>query len=170
MKKTMQSQSRRHPLSKKQGGFSLPDFALWVVLAGGLILVLVQLYAMASGSLKEFQTTQAVSSLKAAAENVKIINHTGLSITKVCDENRNAAPKALCGEARDGKGTNPYGGDYQLAPNSNLSLVDVTVTGIDTQYIDSIADKLATMSSGNCASFTGCSTIALSGNNITVTL
>ncbi|MFA0053619.1 MULTISPECIES: hypothetical protein [Vibrio] len=155
---------------KKQGGFTLPDLALWVVLASALVLGVIQIYASVSGMLKEYQVTQAVSSLKGAAENVKIINHTGLTIAKVCDEKRNAAPKSICGQSRDGKSTNPYGGDYQLAPNSNLSLVDVTVTGIDTQYIDSLADKLANMSAGNCAGFTGCSSIKLSGNDITVTL
>ncbi|ANS88116.1 hypothetical protein RJD38_21665 (plasmid) [Vibrio scophthalmi] len=163
----------RYPRGRmqKQKGASLMDFLLWSALAALFLAGVVQLYVTGSAYANRTQTVTAVTSIKAGAESVKIINHAGVNMAKVCDERRNAVSMKICGDARNGVGTNQYGGNYTLEPdNSNLSRVKVGVTNVDTQYIDAVADSLSALAAGNCTQAAGCSTLTVSGNTITVTM
>ena len=161
---------KQSPHSRKQQGATIMDFLLWAALASVFLAGVVQLYVTGSSFASRMQTTTAVTSIKAGAESVKTINHTGVSMAKVCDEKRNAVSMKICGTGRDGVGTNQYGGDYTLAPDTNTSRIKVGITNVDTQYIDALADSLAGLAAGNCTQASGCSTLSVSGNTITVTM
>ncbi|CAK1764494.1 PilS-like protein [Vibrio crassostreae] len=155
----------------KQRGISLIDFIMYLILAVFLFLGIVKLYNMATAWSAQANTVSAVTQIKAGAEKVKSVNHTGTSMSKVCSTGRNSVSSTICGDTRDGVGTNEYGGDYTLTVDSaNMQRVKVGITNIDTQYIDDLADTLAKLSAGNCNSAASCATLAVSGNVITVTL
>lgn len=157
--------------SKKQQGISLIDFIMYLILVVFVFLGIVKLYNMGVAWSAQANTVSAVTQIKAGAEKSKSVNHTGVSMSKVCAEGRNAVASTICGDTRDGKGTNEYGGDYTLDPDtSNLQRVKISITNIDTQYIDDLADTLAKLSAGNCNSAASCSTLEVSANAITVTL
>ncbi|GEK15413.1 hypothetical protein [Aliivibrio fischeri] len=161
----------KNPRGNKQKGATLMDFLLWAAIAAVFLAGVVQLYVTGSAYANRIQTVTAVTSIKAGAESVKTINHTGVNMAKVCDERRNAVSMKICGDARNGVGTNPYGGNYTLEPdNSNLARIKVGVSNVDTQYIDALADSLASLAAGNCTQAAGCSTLTVSGNTITVTM
>ncbi len=156
---------------RKQTGATVLDFILWVVFAVFVVIGFIKLYSYATEIKRQGATVIAVVQLDVAAERVKSGNHADTDMSKVCSETRNAAPIGLCGESRDGVGTNQYGGDYTLTGNpSNLQQKLIGVTNINGQYIDDLADSLAKISAGNCQSAEDCDTITVSGNTITVTM
>ncbi len=168
--KTMKNRPQ-NPNSRKQKGATLMDFLLWAAIAAIFLAGVVQLYVSGSAYANRIQTTTAVTAIKAGAESVKTINHTGVNMAKVCDAKRNAVSMKICGTSRDGVGTNPYGGNYTLAADTaNLARVKIGITNVDTQYIDALADSLSTLAAGNCTQAAGCSTLSVSGNTITVTM
>ncbi|MFM2588264.1 hypothetical protein AAFX28_07780 (plasmid) [Vibrio sp. TBV020] len=157
--------------SSRQKGVSLIDFVMYVILAVFVFLGIVKLYNLGVAWVKQSNTVAAVVQIKAGAEKVKSVNHSDASMSKVCAASRNAVSSSLCGNSRDGVGTNEYGGNYTLTPNgANLQRVDIGVTNVDTQYIDDQADMLAKVSAGNCNSAASCPTITVSGNTIIVTM
>jgi len=161
----------RSPSSRRQKGVSLIDFIMYVILAVFVFLGIVKLYNLGVAWSKQSNTVAAVVQIKAGAEKVKSVNHSDASMSKVCSSTRNAVSSSICGNSRDGVGTNEYGGNYTLTPNSaNLQLVNIGITNVDTQYIDDLADMLAKVSAGNCNSAASCTTVTVSGNTITVTL
>ncbi len=163
--------NRRSSSSKKQKGISLIDFIMYLILAVFVFLGIVKLYNMGVAWSKQVNTVSSVTQIKAGAEKVKSVNHTGTTMAKVCSTGRNAVSSTICGDTRDGVGTNEYGGDYTLAPNTaNLQQVVIGITNVDEQYIDDLADTLAKISAGNCNSAASCSSISVSGTTITVTM
>ncbi len=163
----MKQQYRTH----RQKGIGLIDFIMYLILAVLVFLGVVKLYNLGQAWSKQSATIAAVVQIKAGAEKVKSVNHTGTNMAKVCDSGRNAVASSICGDSRDGVGTNEYGGNYTLTHDTaNLQRVKVGITNIDTQYIDDLADSLSKISAGNCNSAASCSAIAVSGNTITVTL
>lgn len=160
-----------HRTSKRQQGLSLIDFIMYLILAVFVFLGIVKLYNLGVAWSKQTNTVSAVVQIKAGAEKVKSVNHSDAAMSKVCSTGRNAVSSTICGDSRDGKGTNEYGGDYTLTGNtSNLQQVIIGITNVDTQYIDDLADTLAKMSAGNCNSAASCSSVSVSGSTILVTM
>ncbi|AUI88953.1 hypothetical protein BS333_21470 (plasmid) [Vibrio azureus] len=155
---------------KKQAGVSLMDFIMYLILAVFVFLGIVKLYNLGVAWKSQANTVSAVTQIKAAAEKVKSINHTGVSMSKLCDVKRNALSSMICG-SNNGEGTNEYGGNYSVAATTgNAQRITVSITNVDTQYIDDLADTLAKVSAGNCNSATGCSTVSVTDSTITVTM
>ena len=160
---------QRNP--NRQKGEGMISFIMYLILATLLFLGVVKLYNMGMAWSKQASTVSAVTQIKAGAEKVKSVNHSGTSMTKVCATGRNAVSSTYCGDSRDGKGTNEYGGDYTLTGNtSNLQQVKIGITNVDSQYIDDLADTLSKISAGNCNSAASCSSVTVSGTTITVTM
>lgn len=167
----MKSMKTMTSLRKKQGGFTIDNFLLWMVLAALAMALAVQAYVTARAGLNRTAVVTAVGSIKAGAESTKTINHTGVSMAKLCSAKRNAVPMKICGESRDGTLTNPYGGDYTVTANdANLQQVDIGITKIDNQYIDDLADALAPHTAQNCTKAADCAGITVAENTITVTM
>ncbi len=156
-------------VAKKQGGFGLLDFMLYLVAVVLIVLMLVKAYNLASAWKAEVATVSSITQIKAGAEKIKSVNHTGVSMKKICD--KKAVSSTLCGASGDGKIANEYGGDYVVsAAKTNAQRITVSITNVDTQYIDGLADTLAKVSSGNCNAAQNCTTITVTDNAIAVTL
>ncbi|GLT19590.1 hypothetical protein GCM10007938_33720 [Vibrio zhanjiangensis] len=167
----MKSMKTMTSLRKKQGGFTIDNFLLWMVLAALAMAIAVQTYVTARANLNRTAVVTAVGSIKAGAESTKTINHTGVSMAKLCGAKRNAVPMKICGSTRDGVKTNPYGGNYTVTVNtSNSQLIDIGITNVDSQYIDDLADALAPHTAANCTSATSCGGLTVAENTITVTM
>ena len=142
---------------------------LYLVVVVLIVLMLVKAFNLASAWKAEFATASALTQIKAGAEKIKSVNHTGVSMKKICD--KKAVSSTLCGAAGDGKGANEYGGDYVVsAAKTNAQRITININNVEAQYLDSLADVLAKVSSGNCNAAQNCKTITVTDNAIAVTL
>ncbi|MDC5711154.1 type 4 pilus major pilin [Vibrio europaeus] len=93
----------------------------------------------------------------------------GATIAKACATGD--VPSSICGSSNNGKGTNTYGGDWSVTPNSgSAGLLDVTATiPEDGSKIAALADAVAPSTRGDCEEASGCSTISTTATSITMT-
>ncbi|KLV03496.1 hypothetical protein ABT56_18850 [Photobacterium aquae] len=86
-------------------------------------------------------------------------NFTGLSMDELCKYE--LISKSHCSGASAVSGSNPFGGDWTLTPTQGTFTLTATLpnlTGETGRQLD-LADTMAPMTKGQCASSTGCSTI-----------
>ncbi|AAW88273.1 hypothetical protein VF_B0031 (plasmid) [Aliivibrio fischeri ES114] len=96
-------------------------------------------------------------------------NLATLTIAKLCA--RDALDKGICGTANDGRGTNPFGGDWILSGNASSSaLIDLTATlPNDQNRVLDLADLMAPTTRSGCTEATGCSTIKTTADSVVMT-
>ncbi|MUK76581.1 hypothetical protein GNP84_06630 [Aliivibrio fischeri] len=96
-------------------------------------------------------------------------NLSTLTIPKLCE--RNALSDTICGEAKNGIGTNPFGGNWELKGNtSSPALIDITATlPNDTDHLLDLADLMAPTTRAGCIEADGCSTIKTTSSSIVMT-
>lgn len=173
MKQQGMKQMKRTPSANgfRQRGASIYDYLLWVGLAALTFVALLAVLQRANNWRKQVLINQAAGEIRVAAGSwAGQRNFTGVSMPVLCSATRNDLSENICGPTRDGKNMNPYGGDYTITVGSNVSQVNVGFTGIDTNFIDSVSDKLASSSVDRCQAAAGCSTITSAGSTITVTM
>lgn len=157
---------------KKSGGFTLESFIFWAIVAALSFVVVISAYTKGMAMYRSWATTQDVTQIYAAVEDWRgsRTDRTGVTISKLCATGNGNKKASWCGSAGDGKKANQYGGDYTVIVSSNVSQVDVGITGIDSEYVNSQANRLAPMSIGRCASIDSCSTVKAAGSTVTVTM
>ncbi|GIU42905.1 hypothetical protein TUM4438_10570 [Shewanella sairae] len=163
--------SEKHLMRKGQGGFTLYDFIFWLGIASLALLALISLYNTATGMYKTNAVTTDVTQIKAAVSDWKgaRTNVSGVSINELCKDGNGNNGASWCGENKDGRNANPYGGDYSVTVAANVSNIDVTITQVDTDNVNRQATKLAPMSVERCASMP-CSSVTAAGETIKVTM
>jgi hypothetical protein len=109
--------------------------------------------------------SEAVMSWKGTKPNLD-----GISITELCSSSRESLDEGVCGTSADGSESNPFGGDYDISVSSNKSQWDLTITSIEESRIDEVAEMLAPLTSDRCTEVTGCSTISVGSDSVTLTM
>ncbi|WP_318419561.1 hypothetical protein [Photobacterium leiognathi] len=157
---------------RQQGGFTTTDFIFWMIVAALAFVVVLGSYNTLMGMYRSNTTASDVTQIKAAVEDWKggRTDVTGVSITELCQTGNGNNGATWCGAAKNGVKANRYGGNYTVAAASNTSLVDITITNVNAETINSQANKLAPMSADRCASVSGCATVSATGNAIKVTM
>ncbi|WP_419208219.1 hypothetical protein ACN08N_25675 (plasmid) [Photobacterium leiognathi subsp. mandapamensis] len=157
---------------RQQGGFTMTDFIFWMIVAALAFVVVLGAYNTSMGMYRSHATTTDVTQIKAAVEDWKggRTDATGVSITELCRTGNGNNGATWCGAAKNGVKANRYGGDYIVTVASNTSLVDITITNVNVETINSQANKLAPMSANRCASVSGCASVSATGNAIKVTM
>ncbi len=125
-----------------QKGFSLVELAIGLAVVAILILAV----SMSSGiqdNARVQSAANSVQSLRSAAENYLVsgkVNYTGISLdalktSKFLPDNFNAI------------GTNPWGGNFILDPNSDTTRYDISLSGLKQQDADKLAAYFASSAS-----------------------
>ncbi|EGR2026332.1 hypothetical protein DYB89_14730 [Vibrio cholerae] len=156
---------------KKQRGALSAEFLGYLV---GIIAILIFVASQSPkiwDKAREIHFTWQANQIAQAVPNWKKgrTGFTGVSIAKVCASGE--LGKSVCGDSGDGKGTNIYGGDWDIRVNSGSSgLFDIVATiPQDTHKIASLADSVASSTRGDCTEASGCSSISKGTNSITMT-
>lgn len=155
----------------RQNGFTLQDFIFWMIVAAIAFLGILSLYNVANGMLKASSTSSDVVQMKAAVvdwQGAKT-DLTGVSISELCKDGNGNKGATWCGQNKDGKKANAYGGDYSIAVGTNPSQVDISITSVDGNNLNRQATKLAPISVDRCASMP-CTSVSASGTTIKVTM
>ncbi|MDF9399137.1 hypothetical protein [Vibrio sp. 1180_3] len=151
----------------------------WVEITLGFIIlilvsiVLTSVFQEGMFRLKKWRLTNQVTEISSGADTWKGLksNFTGLSMTAVCAVGQQSVGATTCGGAGGtGANTNAFGGSFELAPASNVSLKSLKITNLPAARVNEIADGLAGMTADQCTSVTGCSTVTVAGTTLTLTL
>ncbi|GCF90562.1 hypothetical protein [Shewanella sp. M-Br] len=155
----------------RQNGFTLQDFIFWMIVASIAFLAILSLYNVANGMIKVSTTSSDVVQMKAAVvdwQGAKT-DVAGVSISELCKDGNGNKGATWCGQNKDGKKANPYGGDYSIAVATNASRVDISMTNVDANNLNRQATKLAPVSADRCPSMP-CTSVTASGTTIKVTM
>jgi hypothetical protein len=171
--KSMKLANKLRNLSKRKKGVTLVEAGLTMV--AGILLLVGGVFAWGEVQfrLNKNALVADVIEINSAADSWKGFrsNYTGLTMTVLCAAGRQGVSETTCGGVGgNGTSTNPYGGNYTIAPGTNLSQKVITVTGLPPERITDLADTLAPQTAGRCASATGCTTLSATTNTITLTL
>lgn len=156
----------------RQQGYTVQDIIFYSVIASLLFLIVIGLYNRGMSMYRTGATADDVVEIKSAVENWRgtRTDLTGVSIAVLCTTGNGNQGSSFCGSNNDGKASNRYGGDYTVTVSSNVSQIDIGITGVDGNYINAQANRLAPLSAARCDSVTSCSTVTASGTSITVTM
>ena len=158
-------------MRNKQRGAAIMDNLISVgFVALALVFIMGQVPSMQYQWNKiQFQTQTSDIVRSVAAWKKARPNYDGITIKKVCDDGE--LSHSICGTSNDGKATNPFGGDWAVTVNSgSKGLYDVTGTlPSDPDRVISLANTMAPATRGGCIEATGCSTLSMTGNSITMT-
>lgn len=156
---------------KKQAGMATIDVAAAVVVLVILLVVALMELPGIFFNINMSNLQQEVTTVSTAAYKAKKgrPNYRLVTMQKLCDDKY--LSDKFC-DGTPGQSVNAFGGDITYAPNTaNPGLRDIVVTiPNDPERINEIADTLASQSRAQCVQASGCSTLAVTGNTITVTM
>ncbi|MGR6830992.1 hypothetical protein [Aliivibrio wodanis] len=156
----------KYAKSKQQGAMSLEA----VMIISGVVVALLFVMSKAPTIMYKMNTMMFMSQAAEIAQATQgRPSPASLTIPKLCE--RSALSEKICGEAKNGLGTNPFGGDWVLRGNaSSVALVDLTATlPNDSDRVLDLADLMAPSTRAGCESADSCSTIKTSATSITMT-
>lgn len=152
--------------NKQLGALSLEA----MMITGGIIIGLMFIMSKGPEIMYKINTVKFTSQ---ASEIVQATqgraNLATLTIAKLCA--RDALSDSICGTAKDGRGTNPFGGDWVLTGNaSSPSLIDLSATlPNDQSKVLDLADLMAPTTRAGCIEAAGCSTIKTTADSVVMT-
>ncbi|MCE7575585.1 hypothetical protein [Aliivibrio fischeri] len=152
--------------NKQLGALSLEA----MMITGGIIVGLMFIMSKGPALMYKINTVKFTSQ---ASEIVQATqgraNLATLTIPKLCA--RDALNESICGTTNDGRGTNPFGGDWILSGNAaSPTLIDLTATlPNDQSKVLDLADLMAPTTRAGCTEATGCSTIKTTASSIVMT-
>ena len=164
--KTNAQLRNKHAKSKQQGAMSVEA----IMIISGIIVGLLFIMSKAPEIRYKLNTTMFVSQAADIAQATQgRPNLAKLTIPKLCE--REALSEKICGEANNGLGTNPFGGDWVLKGNpSSVALIDLTATlPNDGNRVLDLADLMAPSTRAGCDSAESCSTIKTTATSIIMT-
>ncbi|AIW17495.1 type II secretion system protein [Vibrio tubiashii] len=156
---------------RKQGGFTLIEMAFVVaiiaILGAAGLYTLPQIFGDTALSNLQQEVTDVSTAAYKAKKNRP--NYKNLDMKKLCDDGY--LKDKYC-EGTPGVGVNSFGGDVIFTPHpTNFALRNIKVTiPNDLSRINEIADTLAPQSRNKCTSASGCTTLTIAGNAITITM
>lgn len=156
---------------KKQKGIATLDMVLYGMAAIALLLGLMALVPKVNYAMDKQKLLSDMSEIKRAALEWKgqRSNYATLAgIGVLCA--RDHLNDNICGPSDDGVATNPFGGNYTITPSANVSLVDISATGIEARRVADLADAVAPSTRDACTDATGCGSINAAGSVITATM
>lgn len=169
MKKTMKLRSTR--LGRKQQGAAIMDNLIAVGFVALALVFIISQVPKLQYQWNKLQFQSQVSEIVGAtiAWKKSRPNFDTVSLNKVCLDGE--LSNSVCGTANDGKATNPFGGDWAVTVNTgSKGLFDVKATlPSDPDRIVSLSNTMSAATRGNCIEAAGCSTIATTGTDITMT-
>lgn len=161
-------------VKSKSKGLALFDLLLWGAGILAFIGIIAALFPRAMHQIHMVQLGSDITDIQKAAVDWKgrRTNYSGISISELCTSRY--LSKSVCGDSEDATNANPWGGDYSIAVNSDLSMVDVSITEIDSDYGQQVIDAMASRTADECPSAgsngANCSTISLSGSTAKLTI
>ncbi|MBD0788063.1 hypothetical protein HUO09_17045 [Vibrio sp. Y2-5] len=159
---------------KRSDGLALLDLIYWGAGILAIVAIIAALYPKAMHQLHMYQLGTDIADIQKASVNWKgrRTNYSNISISDLCKARY--LSHSICGASDDATSANPWGGNYTVSVNSDKSLIDVTITGIDDDYGQQVIDSLASRTADECSSAgsngADCDTISLSGTTATLTL
>lgn len=157
-------------MKKQRGALSAEAIMYTVFIIVGLIFVAAQ----APNLMYKINEMRFLSQANEIAQETNAWkkarpNFDGVTIKKVCEET--SLSKNICGSSNDGVATNPFGGNWTVVVNTgSKGLYNVTATiPQDADRITSLANSVAPSTRAACYEATGCSTIAITSNSLTMT-
>ncbi|WP_105903621.1 type II secretion system protein [Vibrio gangliei] len=149
--------------ANKQAGFTLIELVIVLVIMGVLGAAIAAFRGGADFQSLKKQTSDGISLIasdaraKKGAGNYNVIT----DISVLCNDGY--LTETMCGTGNDGVGTNPFGGDWVVAPSTNFGAahLSVGVTGIPDGRFAELADTLAGQSYKACQSSTDCASITV---------
>ncbi|MGD0336324.1 MAG: type II secretion system protein [Candidatus Omnitrophota bacterium] len=112
---------------RNKGGFTLIELVLVI----SIIALLIMAVGLTSGvreNAKVHSASESVRTLRAAAESYIAagnMTYTGITISGL--QTLGYLPASF-----SATGTNPWGGDYAVAPNTDANKVDISLTGVSS--------------------------------------
>ncbi|ANO35627.1 hypothetical protein A6E01_20670 (plasmid) [Vibrio breoganii] len=156
---------------RRQGGFNLIELSVVMVLVGIVMLGSMKIIPNVMFSMDTSSLSAEVADVRTASISWKSSrpNFTGVGMAALCSSGRQLLTESICGTDGLGTAANPWGGNYTVAVSTNVSQFDVTITNLPTERIYEIGDALAPISADRCSSSDSCSSLDISGSQITVT-
>ncbi len=148
---------------KKQAGLALMELLIALVILGVASAGYAFLRPSADFQAIKKQVTDGVDLIvadsRAYTSGANFNEITDISV--LC--NAGYLNEIMCGSSNDGKGTNPFGGDWTVAPSSSLGAahLSVGVTGIPDNRFNELANDLAKRSYYACQQASSCSSASL---------
>lgn len=162
-----------HKKASARKGVTLIEASLVLIVSILITIMATMAWTEVSFRLDRTKLINQVAEISAGAVAWKGFrsNYTGISMTVLCAEGQQSVSESTCGGV-DGSGTssNAFGGNFVLSAATNVSQTSLQITGLPTERINELADGLAPNSANQCASATGCATVAISSNTVTLTL
>lgn len=155
----------------KQRGSSTIDVMITLTVVGAMLMFVILKAPDIRNSMRIAAFTNDASTISDGVFRWKKgrSNYAGVTLKKLCDQNILKNKGSICGLNNDGKGTNPFGGDWIAKPNSNPGLYEVAATlPNNPESISELGDAMAPSTRGSCQEAAGCSTLTASGTTITM--
>lgn len=171
--KSMLGAKLKNKQNNRRKGVTLVELGLFMVAAIFLLIGSVFAWGEIQFRMAKSDVVRDVIEINSAADSWKSFrpSYTGVSMTVLCAAGQQGISKSTCGGVGgNGSNTNPFGGSYTITVASNVSQKTMTVTGLPTERINEIADTLAPQTADECPAASGCSTLSVTANTITMTL
>lgn len=123
-------------------------------------------------SVSQFQKQEAEIASAAVSWKKQRSNFDGLAdISTLCS--RQLLDKSICGDSGDGVAANPFGGDWGIVGTKGTFTVTAALANLDASAdngrILDLADTMAPSTRMQCSSADGCTSIAVTGNSLSMT-
>ena len=157
-------------MKNKQRGAASADMLIWATLIIAALVFVVSGVPKIRYALNVSALQSDISTISDATYRWKKMrpNYTGVSINKLCTQNYLST--SICGDTGDALSTNPFGGDWTVAPNANKGLYDITFTvPNDPDRMFDLADTVAPMTRSQCTEADKCTTLTKTADAIKMT-
>ncbi|MBD1577095.1 prepilin-type N-terminal cleavage/methylation domain-containing protein [Vibrio sp. S11_S32] len=149
--------------AKNEKGFTLIELMVVMTIIGLIALAYAKIKPAAEFLSTKNEVTEGIDQIVADAAGNKGANpnYAGVDLPTLCANGY--LNEMMCGEANDGVGTNPYGGDWTLTTSSTYGSAHllITIDKIPSARFAELANIIAARSYKVCKSYTDCAAISV---------